>query len=144
MSAYQFLGGEATIQVLSPDIVRDAQRVTARASRSQVVFSLLFAPYPTDPTGTVIWTPELIAGQLDEWSSNWDANAAVPGVLGIGLTQDVDALGTLRDVALVVVGSTSGNSSTQLALYPFDFLPANFAGRVEATRAQLDATEAGG
>jgi hypothetical protein len=143
MAAYTFLVAEPTVQVLSPEIVRDAQRVTAQAVESSVVFSLLFAPYPTDPTGKVIWSPEAIAFQLADWASKWDTNAAVPGVLGIALSQDVDDTGQLKDVALVTVQSTSGNSTAQLNLYPHDFFPDTFAPRVAATREQLDATEKG-
>lgn len=142
MAAYSFLIAEPTVQVLSPEIIRDAQRVSAQAAKSGVVFSLLFAPYPTDPDGNVIWTPEAIASQLSDWAGTWDTNAAVPGVLGIALSQDIDAAGLLKDVALVTVSSTSGNSTTQLNLYPADFFPDTFAPRVAAARAQLDAVEA--
>lgn len=144
MAAYQFLGSESTIQVLSPDIVRDAQRVTALAAESQIVYSLLFAPYPTDPQGAIIWTPELIASELDKWAGYWNTNAKVPGVRAIGISQDVDELGQLRDVALVVVSSTSGASTTQVTLRPHDFFPDTFAPRIAAVRAQLDATEPAG
>ena len=143
MAAYSFLIAEPTLQVLSPEIVRDAQRVTAQALESSVVYSLLFAPYPTDPNGDVIWTADAIASQLSTWAGNWNTNWKVPGVLGIALSQDVDAAGQLKDVALVTVSSTSGNSTTQLNLYPHDFFPDTFAPAVEAARAQLDAVEAG-
>ena len=144
MAAYSFLAAEPTVQVLSPDVVRDAQRITGQAAQSGIVFSLTFAPYPTDPTGKVIWTDAAIAAQLADWAGKWDTNAAVPGVLGIGLSQDVDPAGLLKDVALVTVASTSGLSTTQLTLYPHDFFPDTFEPRVEAARAQLDAVEAGG
>lgn len=143
MAAYTFLVAEPTLQVLSPEIVRDAQRVTAQAVESGVVYSLLFAPYPTDPQGTVIWSADAIAAQLSQWAGTWNTNAKVPGVLGIALSQDVDAVGQLKDVALVTVASTSGNSTTQLNLFPADFFPDTFAVRVEDARAQLDAVEAG-
>ena len=150
MAAYQFLTSESTIQVLSPDIVRDAQRISARASRSQVVYSLLFAPYPTDDQGTVIWTEQLIADQLSYWAGIWDSNSLVRGVAGIALTQSLDAAGQLEDVAIVTVSSTSGNSTTQLVLPPASWLPSvqgttltqSFPDAVAETRAQLDAVEA--
>lgn len=143
MAAYNLLVAEPTLQVLSPEYVRDAQRVTAQALASGVVYSLLFAPYPTDTNGTVIWTPEAIASQLALWADHWNANAKVPGVLGIALSQDVDPSGQLKDVALVTVSSTSGKSTTQLNLYPADFFPDTFPVAVGNARAQLDAVEAG-
>jgi hypothetical protein len=152
MAAYQFLTSEATIQVLSPDLVRDAQRITARASASQVVYSLVFAPYPTDPQGTIIWTDSLIADQLSYWAGIWDTNSMVRGVAGISLTQTVDATGQLQDVALVVVTSTSGNSTAQLTLPPRQWLPSvagttltkSFPDSVAEAVGQLDAVEASG
>lgn len=144
MASYNFIAAEPTIQVLSPDVVRDAQRVTGQAAVSNVVYSLLFAPYPTDPTGKVVWDDQAIASQMELWAGYWDTNSAVPGVAGVSVTQEVDASGQLVDVALVTVLSTSGNSSTLLQLYPHDFFPDTFAPRVEAARAQLDAVEATG
>lgn len=152
MAAYEFLTSEATIQVLSPDIVRDAQRITARAQASQVVYSLLFAPYPTDEQGTVIWSSQAIADQLSYWAGIWDSNSMVRGVLGIALTQIVDSLGQLQDVALVSVSSSSGNSQAQITLPPKEWLPSvegttltkSFPDAVAETVAQLDAVEAGG
>ncbi len=144
MAAYEFIAAEPTIQVLSPEVVRDAQRVTGRARQSGIVYSLPFAPYPTDPTGQVIWTDALIDQQMALWAGYWDANAQVPGVVGISLSQDIDATGVLKDVALVVVSSSSGKSTAQLTLYPHDFFPDTFPPRVEAVRAQLDAVEANG
>lgn len=151
MAAYEFLTSEATIQVLSPDIVRDAQRITARASRSQIVYSLVFAPYPTSPQGEVVHTPESIASQLAYWAGIWDSNSLVRGVVGIAITQTVDALGQLQDEALVVVQSSSGKSQAQLTLPPREWLPSvagttltkSFPDAVAEAVAQLDAVEAG-
>lgn len=149
---YEFLASEPTIQVLSSELVQDAQRITARSIPNGIVYSVLFAPYPTDPTGTVIWTPELINGQLEYWAGTWNGNSMVPGVLGISLSQEVNALGQLEDVALVAVSSTSGKSSTQLTLGPREWLTSvegttlstSFPEAVARARAQLDAVEAGG
>ncbi len=143
MAAYTFLAAEPTLQVLSDDLVRDAQRVTAQAAQSQIVYSLTFAPYPTDPQGNVIWSSDAIDTQLADWADKWNTNAQTPGVLGISLSQEVDATGALKDVALVTVSSTSGKSTTQLTLFPHDFFPDTFPPRVEQARAQLDAVEAG-
>lgn len=143
MAAYTFLASEPTLQVLSPELVRDAQRVTASAVASGVVYSLLFAPYPTDPQGSVIWSDELIAEQLALWADYWNQNAAVPGVAGIGVTQEVDAAGALKDVALVTVTSASGRSSAQVTVPAAQFLPERFAAFVAPTVAQLNAVEAG-
>lgn len=143
MAAYDFLGAEQTVQQLSPELVRDAQRVTARAVESEVTFSLLFAPYPTDPQGTVIWSADLIAEQLALWAGYWNQNAAVPGVAGIGVTQETDALGALKDVALVVVSSPSGLSTAQVTVPASQFLPERFAAFIAPTVAQVAAVEAG-
>jgi hypothetical protein len=144
VAAYSFLVAEPTVQDLGGDIVRDAQRVTARASASGVVFALEFAPYPTDEQGSVIWTSQLIADQLAYWAGQWDANSAIPGVLGIGLSQAVNPLGQLRDVAIVVVQSSSGQSTTNLTVDERDFQPGHIEALVQTARAQLDAVEAGG
>lgn len=144
MAAYQFLTSEATLKVLSPELVQDAQRITARASESGVVYSLVFSDYPTDPTGRVIWTPQLIADQLAYWAGLWDQNSLVPGVVGIGLTQELNAASELVEIALVTVQSTSGRSTTTATLGPRSFLPEPFATAVAAVRQQLDADEAGG
>lgn len=152
MAAYEFLGAEQTVQVLSDEIVRDAQRVTARAVESGIVYSLLFAPYPTDPLGTVVWTPALIAEQLAYWAGIWNQNAEVPGVLGISVTQETNAAGTLVDVARVYIASSSGRSTTVLELGPRKWLPSvanttlteSFGDAVARARAELDQVEAGG
>jgi hypothetical protein len=151
VTAYTFEASEQTIQVLSSDIVREAQRVIATAQASGVTYALLFAPYPTDPQGTVIWTDAAIQQQLDYWAGIWDQNSAVPGVLGISISQEVDATGRLNDVATVYVSSTSGKSSTSVSLGPREWLPSvagtslttAFPDVIAATRARLDALEAG-
>lgn len=151
MAAYSFLAAEPTVQVLSSEIVRDAQRVTAQAQASGVVYSLVFAPYPTSPQGEVVWTPESIDSQLAYWAGIWDSNSQVPGVAGISLSQEVDVTGRLEDVAQVYVLSSSGRSSTQLSLGPRSWLPSvagttltqSFPDAVAQARAQLDAVEAG-
>jgi hypothetical protein len=138
---YEFLGGEPTIQVLSPDIVRDAQRITARAQQSGVVYSLLFAPWPRADTGEIVWSTAAIQQQLAYWAGVWNANAATPGVVAIALSQQVDPAGELKDVALVTIQSSSGRSFTQLLLYPHDFFHDTFPGQVAIAREQLDAAE---
>ena len=151
MAGYSFLSAEQTIQVLSDDITRPAQRVTGIANASGVVYSLLFAPYPTDEQGSVIWTADAINGQMDYWAGVWDQNAQVPGVLDISVTQNVNPAGRLMDVAVVVVASTSGKSTTQIELGPREWAPSvagttltrSFPDAVAQARAQLDAVEAG-
>lgn len=152
MAAYEYLGAEQTVQQLSPENVRDAQRVSARAVESQVVYALLFAPYPTDPTGAVIWTPEKIDEQLSEWAGIWNQNATVAGVLHIGIAQETNVAGEQVDVARVFVQSSSGLSTTQLALGPREWLPSvagttlptSFGDAVARARADLDELEAHG
>jgi hypothetical protein len=76
----------------------------------------------------------------------------VRGVAGISLTPTVDATGQLQDIALVVVSSTSGNSTAQLTLPPSEWLPSvagtsltkSFSQAVGEAVAQLDAVEASG
>lgn len=151
MAAYTFEASEQTIQVLSSDIVREAQRVVATANESRVTFALLFAPYPTSPQGEIVWTDALINEQLAYWAGIWDSNSLVRGVVGIAITQTVDALGQLQDEALVVVQSSSGKSQAQLTLPPREWLPSvagttltkSFPDAVAEAVAQLDAVEAG-
>ena len=140
-----FLANEPTIQTLGSDILRDAFRVTWQATPSNVVYSLLFAPVE-------IWTAELVNQQGDVWANNWNQNAAVPGVAGITVTQQVDTAGNLQDVAQVTVLSTSGNSSSLINLPPAEWSPSvegttlttSFGDAVRAEVARLDAIEHGG
>lgn len=145
MASYRYIGGSDEIQILSEDISRPGQRVAAQAVPSGVVYSLLFAPWPTDPTGKVIWTPEAIDSQLESWGAKWNTNFAVPGVVGISVTQALNLAGELKDVAIVTVISSSGNTTTTFNL--FDTLlwePAAFAEQVASYQETLDAIEAGG
>jgi hypothetical protein len=152
VAAYTFEASEQTIQVRGEDIVQPAQRVIATAAQSGVTFALEFAPYPTDPQGTVIWSDSLIASQLAYWAGIWDQNAQVPGVLGISLSQEVQPTGRLEDIALVYIASTSGKSTTSLTLGPRSWLPSvagttlttSFGDAVASARAQLDALENAG
>lgn len=151
MAGYTFEASEQTIQVLSSDIVRDAQRVIATANESGVTYALLFAPYPASPQGEVVWTDALIHEQLAYWAGIWDQNSRVAGVLGISITQEVDATGRLNDVAIVYISSTSGKSSTSITLGPREWLPSvagttlatSFPDAVAQARSRLDALEAG-
>jgi hypothetical protein len=141
---YQLLGSESTVQVLSPDFARDAQRYTAIAEPSGVVFSLLFAPFE-------IWSPAAIASQLNLWADRWNANRLVPGVLGIQVTQETDEAGQLKDVAIVTVGSTSGVSTATAVIPETEWNPdvtgttltTSFGDAIRAVVARLDAVEAG-
>jgi len=81
---------------------------------------------------------------LSLWSGYWDTNAAVPGVAAIGVTQDVDAAGQLKDVAFIVVTSTSGLSNIQITLPPPEWLPEKFPYWIDLWRGNLDRQEAGG
>lgn len=146
---YNFLTSEATIQVLSTDIVRDAQRITAQALPSNVVYSVLFAPYPTGPNGEIVWTADAIAHELGVEAAWWNANIQTPGVLGIGLSQNLTPANELQDIALVTIQSTSGKSTSQIELPPTQWLPSventtltvSFPDAVRAAVAQLDAVE---
>jgi hypothetical protein len=142
MANYQWLTSRPTIKRITDELVYEAQRVDGRALKSGVTYALVFAPYPTDATGAVIWTDALIDQQMTEWASHWDQNSLVPGVLAINVTQEGDASDQLRDVALVQIASTSGKSTTQATLLAPDFFPDTFPAAVAAIRAQLDAAEA--
>lgn len=143
MAGWELLASEPTLQVVSPEIVYDAQRVVARATASGVVFSLLVVNTPVAPDR---WQDlaARVEQNLDTWAVFWNSNAKQPGVISIGMSQEVDAAGQLRDVALVIVSSTSGRSTSQLTLHAPQFLPTEFAKPVAAARAALDALEAAG
>lgn len=143
MPNYELLASEPDLQVLSGNIVLDAQRVTARANLSGVVYSVLVVNTPQAPDRMVDWSVRVDAA-VSVWAQFWNMNAAEPGVLSIGISQEVDAAGQLRDVANVVVGSTSGRSSMQLNIPATQFLPTEFEKPVAAARAQLDRLEAFG
>src|SRR6266536_1226437 len=110
--AARFVNGEATVQTIGADIVRNAQRNTYTATPSGVIFSLLFAPWPSE-----IWTPQVVQQIADEWDGRWNTNAAVSGVTGISVTQQTNPVtGNLEDVAFVGVQSRSGLSSSLIEL----------------------------
>lgn len=144
MAAYEVLSQEPTLQVLSPEIVIDADRVIARALASGVVFAIFVANYTPTAIDRFETQAQRIARALSGWAATWDANAAVPGVLNIGMSQEVDAAGQLRDVALVFASSSSGRSVTQLTLGPARWETQEFKADVAAARASLDAVEATG
>src|SRR5438034_25421 len=128
---------EVTIQTLGADIVRDAQLNYYQAAPSGVVFSLLFAPWPSS-----IWTVDVIADQANLWSERWNTNAGQPGVAGINVTREVNDAGNYEDVAFVTVRSTSGKSSGVTIAHVAQFWPDAFAPLVAEERANLDAIEA--
>lgn len=141
---YQLLGSESTVQVLAPDFARDAQRYTAQAIPSGVVYSLLFAPWE-------IWTPAAVVEQLNLWADRWNENSATPGVVAIDVTQEQNEAGQLQDVAIVTVRSTSGLSRGQVILTPDQWNPSiegttltqSFADAIAPEIARLDQIEAG-
>lgn len=136
----RFENGEATVQTIGADISRNAQRNTYTATPSGVVFALLFAPWPSE-----IWTPSTVQREADIWADRWNQNRAVPGVTGISVTQQTNEVsGNLEDVAFVGVASTTGLNTSQIELPLVDFWPDQFAERIAAERATLDAIEAGG
>lgn len=135
-----FVQAEDTVQTIGADVSRNAERITYQANPSGVVYSLLFAPWPSD-----IWTPKTIQQQADLWETRWNTNRAVPGVTGISVTQQTsEVTSNLEDVAFVGVKSTSGLSTSLVELPLPAFWPDEFAKRIAAERAALDAIEAGG
>jgi hypothetical protein len=144
VAAYEVLSSEPTLQVLTPEIVIDATRIIARAVESGVVFAVFVANFqPTAPDRYETQT-DRIARALAGEAANWNQNATVPGVISIGMSQEVDAAGQLKDVALVIVQSTSGRSTAQVTVTPGWFDPQGFAAVVGPVRSQLDAIEATG
>jgi hypothetical protein len=144
MGAYELLSMEPTIQVLSPEIVLDAKRITARALPSGIVFSVFYTAPPVTAPDRIEPDAARIARALAYWSDIWNANADVPGVLSIGMSQEVDAAGQLKDQVLVFVASTSGRSTDLVTLGPRNFMQPLFGEAVAASRARMDAIEATG
>lgn len=140
---YEVLGSEPDLQVVSSNIVYDAQRVTARAIQSGVVFTVLVVnrQYTVD---RLVDFATLVDAAVSTWAQFWNMNAAEPGVLNIGISQEVDAAGELRDVANVLVGSSSERSTMLITVSPPNFLPTEFRPLAAAARASLDALEAKG
>lgn len=143
MANYEVLGSEPDLQVVSSNIVYDAQRVTARAIQSGVVFTVLVVnrQYTVD---RLVDFATLVDAAVSTWAQFWNMNAAEPGVLNIGISQEVDAAGELRDVANVLVGSSSERSTMLITVSPPNFLPSEFRPLAAAARASLDALEAKG
>lgn len=143
MSNFELIASEPDLQVVSGNIVYDAQRVTARANASGVVFSILVVNTPQHPDRMIDFA-DRVRNAVEAWAQFWNMNAAVPGVANIGLSQEVDDGGNLRDVANVVIASSSGRSTMQITVLPAQFMPLDFKPVVEVARAQLDALEAAG
>lgn len=135
-SASQFQGSTITIQYVTPDFSRPAQVVWSRSVPSNVLYPLEFAPLD-------IWTAELITSEREKWGEYWNENAAVPGVLGIGIGEEPNFEQVLEFVATVEITSTSGNSRSQINLRPRDWFPDTFPVPVRREVARLDAIEAG-
>lgn len=128
------LTGEPTVYTFSPDDVENAVRNTYQADDTGVVFAVTFV------------RPELLQASAfvdvsTEWAAIWNTNARVAGVVDISPGQEVLPLGGLRDTATVAVVSTSTRSSAVITLYDADVIPDNFAARVRAEVARLDAIE---
>lgn len=132
-----FLQAEPTIQTIGADVIRDAQRITYQAQPSGVVYSLLFAPWPSP-----VWSDETVSQQANEWADRWNENAAQPGVVGVNVTQRVNEAGNLQDVADVYVRSTSGRSTSLIVADLPHFWPDQFAQLVATERGRLDSYEA--
>jgi hypothetical protein len=143
VSNFELIGAEPDLQVVSGNIVYDAERVTARASKSGVVFTILVVNRQFSPDYLIDFA-DLVRNTVEAWAAFWDMNAAVPGVVAIGLAQEVDDAGQLSDVANVIVSSTSGRSTMQQVIRPAQFMPSDFKPVVESARAQLDKLESFG
>jgi hypothetical protein len=94
------LSSEPSVDLIGLDNLVDVQRTTVMALPAGVSFpvSVPSAGEIAGPTG------ELAAAMADAFN----AAAGADGVVGMAVTQDVDAAGNLIDIVIVTVASTNG------------------------------------
>lgn len=130
---YEPLSSEHTVELLGSTDVQDVFQVTARAIPSGVVYHVRFPP--------VIQDPETIEVVLTEWATQYNALRNLPGVVGVGTLQDVDASGQLNDVTQITVSSDSGKLTQTIDDPNFGAVDDRVRAEVDTAVAQLNAIE---
>lgn len=135
MANYEPLAGEHTVELLGATDVQDVYQVTARAIPSGVVYHVRFPPVIQDPT--------TVSVVLTEWATQYNALAAVPGVVGVSTLQDVDAAGQLNDITQITVSSATGRFTAVIEDPNFGAVDSRVMDEINTTIANLNAIEAG-
>jgi hypothetical protein len=131
---FESLSGEHTVELLGLTDVQDVYQVTARSIPSNVVYHVRFPP--------VIQDPESISVILSEWATQYNALASLPGVVGVGTFQDVDASGQINDVTQITVRSDDGRFTQQIEDPNFGSVDDRVRAEVAAAVAQANALAA--
>jgi hypothetical protein len=99
------LSSEPSVDLIGLDNLVDVQRTTVMALPAGVSFPVS-VPSAGDIAGP---TGELASAMADAFN----AAAQTDGVVGMAVTQDVDAAGNLIDIVIVTVASTNGLITTE-------------------------------
>jgi hypothetical protein len=94
------LSSEPSVDLIGLDNLVDVQRTTVMALPAGVSFPVS-VPSAGDIAGP---TGELASAMADAFN----ACTQIPGIVGMAVTQDVDAAGNLIDIVIVTVASTNG------------------------------------
>jgi hypothetical protein len=133
--AYTILESGPDVELMGATDVKDVQAVTVQARPSNVIFTLRFLPEA--------YVPSIVASLTGQFAGYFNAMTQIPGVAGVTTFQDVNDADMLDDVMRIVVRSTSGKSSFPIEEHQFGRRLDLIAEQVAATRANLDAIEAG-
>lgn len=133
--AYTILASGPDVELMGSTDVRDVQAVTAQAHPSDVIFTLRFLPE--------VFVPASVASLVGQFAGYFNAMSQIPGVSAVSTFQDINDGDVLSDVMRIVVRSTSGIQSFPIEEHQFGRRLDFIAEQVAATRASLDAIEAG-
>lgn len=131
---FDIVAQQAVTEFVPPSSTRQVHEITARAKPSGVVFT--FRVSKGD------YTPQVVGLVAHDLAQVFNKAADVPGVAFIQEGSDITAENTIARDYTIGVESTSGDSSTEIAVTLTTLETDAFAGRVEAARAKLDAIEA--
>lgn len=131
---YTFLGATATEFLIGAGKTQPGRMVSAQAQPSGAMFTLAIPE--TD------YTPQKLGEILSTVADALNRSAATPNVTDINVYQDVNSSGQFKTEMTVGVVSTSGNSDETISL-PYSYIfGSDFAGKIQAEVANMDAIEA--
>ena len=131
---YEILAQAPAFELVPPNKLRKVTEITGRALPSGIVFYFRVLP--------AAYTKAHVAAVASGIAEGLNKDANVPGVVGITIEQDVGANNEIREMGVVTVESSSGNSTAEIReLQTFLYLE-TFPARVAALRDKLDSIEA--
>lgn len=114
MANYNLLASEATVQVLSPTVVRDVIYATIETIPSGVIAST--------PVDTLLFFQETVSSRLASFAQAIESIMVMPGVIGATGTQSLDPTGLIQDevtfICEYVPAGGSGTAITAEAVVP--------------------------